>query len=99
MDEHLRTRDTMKILKVFAIAGCWVLLCAATKGTEVTSAQIAQFQIGVATVLDVEGTSLDRFELVMGIKDEFGVAWTGEEQESIHTVGDIIERVKLHSAG
>ena len=45
----------MKILKVSAIASCWILLCAATKGTEVTAAQISQFQIGVATVLDVEG--------------------------------------------
>jgi hypothetical protein len=47
----------MKILKVFAIAGCWILLCAATKGTEVTAAQISQFQIGTATVLDVDACS------------------------------------------
>jgi hypothetical protein len=45
----------MKLLKVSVIAGCWVLLCAATRGTEVTATQIGQFQIGVATVLDVEG--------------------------------------------
>ena len=45
----------MKFLKVCVIAGCWMLLCAATKGTQVTAQQIGQFQIGVATVLDVEG--------------------------------------------
>ncbi len=47
--------EAVKVLKVCAIVGCWLLLCAATKGTEVTTAQISQFQVGVATVLDVEG--------------------------------------------
>ena len=43
---------------------------------------------------DLGVTSLDRLELVMGIEDEFGVEFTGAEQESILTVRDIIERVK-----
>lgn len=47
---------------------------------------------------DLAVTSLDRFELVMGIEDEFGIVLTNEEQETIHTVGDVIELVRLHSA-
>ena len=45
----------MKIVKVSAIALCSLLFIAATKGTEVSQAQIGQFQIGTANVLDVEG--------------------------------------------
>jgi hypothetical protein len=44
----------MKILKVSAIAVCSLLFIAATKGTQVSQAQIGQFQTGTATVLDVE---------------------------------------------
>jgi acyl carrier protein len=47
---------------------------------------------------DLGVTSLDRFELVMGIEEEFAIELTDEEQESIHTVGDVIERVRLHCA-
>jgi acyl carrier protein len=47
---------------------------------------------------DLGVTSLDRFELVMGIEDEFGVVLTNEEQEAINTVGDVIELVRLHCA-
>lgn len=47
---------------------------------------------------DLGVTSLDRFELVMGIEDEFAIELTNEEQELIHTVGDVIERVRLHCA-
>ncbi|HEY2007649.1 MAG TPA: phosphopantetheine-binding protein [Rhizomicrobium sp.] len=45
---------------------------------------------------DLSVTSLDRFELLMSIEEEFGIELTGEEQESIYTVGDVIERVKVH---
>lgn len=45
----------MKIAKISAVTICWLLLVAATKGTEVTAAQIGQFAVGTATVLDVEG--------------------------------------------
>jgi hypothetical protein len=45
----------MKLIKISAIAGCCLLLMAATKGTEVSQAEISQFQTGTATVTDVEG--------------------------------------------
>jgi hypothetical protein len=45
----------MKIVKMSAAAVCCLLFVAATKGTKVSQAQISQFQIGAAAVLDVEG--------------------------------------------
>jgi acyl carrier protein len=47
---------------------------------------------------DLGLSSLDRFELVIGLEDEFGIQLTDEDQESIHTVGDVVERVKLDCA-
>jgi acyl carrier protein len=47
---------------------------------------------------DLGVTSLDRFELVMGIEDEFAIVLTNEEQETIHTVRDVIELVRRHCA-
>ncbi len=44
---------------------------------------------------DLGVSSLDRCELVMGIEEEFRIELTEQDQESIHTVGDVIERVKL----
>jgi hypothetical protein len=46
--------ETMKSAKILATAICWFLLVAATKGTEVTAAQIGLFAVGTATVRDVE---------------------------------------------
>jgi acyl carrier protein len=58
----------------------------------------AQIIPGAHLIHDLGVTSLDRFELVIGLEDEFGIELTDEEQETIHTVGDVIERVKLHCA-
>lgn len=44
----------MKLFKLCAVAAAGVLMIAATKGTEVSAAQIAQFQVGAASVNDVE---------------------------------------------
>jgi hypothetical protein len=44
----------MKLLRVAALAGSSLLLMAGARGTEVSQAQIAQFQPGVATLSDVE---------------------------------------------
>jgi acyl carrier protein len=58
----------------------------------------AQIITDAHLIHDLGVTSLDRFELVMGIEDEFAIELTNEEQESIHTVGDVIERVRLRCA-
>lgn len=44
----------MKLAQISAALACAVLLSAGTRGTEVSQAQIAQFQTGVATIMDVE---------------------------------------------
>ena len=58
----------------------------------------AQIIPGAHLIHDLGVTSLDRFELVIGLEDEFGIELTDAEQESIHTFGDVVERVKLHCA-
>lgn len=45
---------------------------------------------------DLGLTSLDRFEVVMGIEEEFGIEMTGEEQETIKTVNDLVVYVASH---
>ena len=47
-------------------------------------------------VEDLGLTSLDRFEVVMGIEEEFGIEMTGEEQETIKTVNDLVMYVASH---
>ena len=45
----------MKLIRVAAVLACGLLLTAGTRGTEVSQAQMDQFQKGVATIMDVEG--------------------------------------------
>lgn len=45
---------------------------------------------------DLEVDSLDLFELVMAIEEEFGVEIPSEELEEITTVGAIIDYLKAH---
>ena len=43
---------------------------------------------------DLEADSLDLFELVMSLEEEYGVESPSEELEKIETVNDIIEYLK-----
>ena len=52
---------------------------------------------GANLVDDLGLTSLDRFEVVMGIEEEFGIEMTGAEQETIKTVNDLVVYVTSHS--
>ncbi len=45
---------------------------------------------------DLGADSLDLFELVMSLEDEFGVSIPTEDLEKINTVGDVIEYIKAH---
>lgn len=42
---------------------------------------------------DLEADSLDLFEVVMALEDEFGVAISNEDVESIKTVGDAVKYI------
>ena len=45
---------------------------------------------------DLDADSLDLFELVMALEEEYGIEITSEELESLTTVGAIIDYLKAH---
>lgn len=47
---------------------------------------------------DLGADSLDLFELVMAIEEEFGTEIPTDDLESIATVGDVIKYLKDHGA-
>lgn len=47
---------------------------------------------------DLGADSLDIFELVMALEEEFGVEIPSEDLENVNTVGDVINYLKSHEA-
>ncbi len=47
---------------------------------------------------DLGADSLDLFELIMGLEEEFGVEIPTDDLENIQTVGDVIKYLKDHGA-
>ncbi len=45
---------------------------------------------------DLGADSLDIFELVMSLEEEFGIEIPSEDLENVSTVGDVIEYLKSH---
>ena len=45
---------------------------------------------------DLYADSLDLFELVMALEEEYGVEIPSEDLENMATVGDIVEYLKAH---
>ena len=45
---------------------------------------------------DLGADSLDLFELVMALEDEYGIEIPSEDLEKIVTVGDVVEYVNAH---
>ena len=45
---------------------------------------------------DLDADSLDLFELVMALEEEYGIEIPSEELESLTTVGAIIDDLKAH---
>lgn len=45
---------------------------------------------------DLGADSLDIFELVMALEEEFGVEIPSEDLENVNTVGDVINYLKEH---
>ena len=43
---------------------------------------------------DIEMDSLDLVEIIMSVEDAFGITIDGEQEENIHTIGDLIALVK-----
>lgn len=47
---------------------------------------------------DLEADSLDLFEMVMALEDEFGIEIPSEDLEQLVTVGDVMEYLKNKGA-
>ncbi len=45
---------------------------------------------------DLGADSLDIFQLVMALEEEFGVEIPSEDLENVNTVGDVISYLKAH---
>ena len=48
---------------------------------------------------DLGVDSLDLFELVMNLENEYGVEFPAEELETLRTVGDVIEFLEKNNVG
>ena len=48
----------------------------------------------IAEVLNVGADSLDVFQIIMGIEEEFDIEIPNEEAEKIVSVGDAVEAIK-----
>jgi acyl carrier protein len=51
---------------------------------------------GALLVDDLGVSSLDRFELLMGLEEEFGMDVPEQDQDKMKSVGDIIHYIKSH---
>jgi len=49
-------------------------------------------------VEDLGVSSLDRFELLMGLEEEFGIELPEGDQDQMKSVGDIIAYIEKHAA-
>jgi len=45
---------------------------------------------------DLGADSLDIFELVMALEEEYGIEIPSEDLENVNTVGDVIQYLKAH---
>ena len=60
--------------------------------------QVTQDQITPKALLveDLGVSSLDRFELLMGLEEEFGIDLPEQDQEQMKSVGDIVSYIQSH---
>ena len=66
------------------------------KGIIVDTLQVDESEVKKSTVLkdDLGADSLDLFELVMALEDEYNIEIPAEELADLATVGDVIEYLK-----
>ena len=61
---------------------------------EVLSVKASDISPETTFVDDLGADSLDVFQSIMGIEEEFGIEIPNEEAEKIVTVGDAVEQIK-----
>ena len=60
------------------------------------TAQPEQISPKALLVEDLGVSSLDRFELLMGLEEEFGIELPEQDQDQMKSVGDIIAYIEQH---
>ena len=61
---------------------------------EVLNIDADEVTMETSFVDDLGADSLDVFQIIMGIEEEFGIEIPNEEAEKIVTVGDAVEQIK-----
>ena len=61
---------------------------------EVLNVDEEEITMDTTFVDDLGADSLDVFQIIMGIEEEFDIAIANEEAEKIATVGDAVEQIK-----
>lgn len=61
---------------------------------EVLNVDREDITLNTTFVDDLGADSLDIFQIIMGIEEEFGIEIPNEAAESIVTVGDAVEQIK-----
>lgn len=62
--------------------------------SEVLNVDTDEITIETTFVDDLGADSLDLFQIIMGIEEEFDIEIANEEAENILTVGDAVEQIK-----
>ena len=61
---------------------------------EVLNVDASEVKMESAFVDDLGADSLDVFQIIMGLEEEFDIEIPNEEAEKIVTVGDAVEQIK-----
>lgn len=64
---------------------------------EVLNVEIEEITMETTFVDDLGADSLDVFQIIMGIEEEFDIEIPNEAAEAIVTVGDAVEQIKAAS--
>lgn len=62
--------------------------------SEVLNVDADEITMDTTFVDDLGADSLDLFQIIMGIEEEFDIEIANEEAENIVTVGDAVEQIK-----
>lgn len=61
---------------------------------EVLNVDVEEITMDTTFVDDLGADSLDIFQIIMGLEEEFDIEIANEEAEKIVTVGDAVEQIK-----
>lgn len=61
---------------------------------DVLNLEVKDIQMDSKIMDDLGADSLDVFQIIMGIEEEFDIEIANEEAEKIATVGDAVEQIK-----